>query len=271
MSDPQTTIASEPITINRAVLAHRIVQLGLLVGLVWKWSYFVASAKVYLSIPLLDEFFPTVLRSAPLLIATFLVTIASIVLNLVTASRSFQLTCAATTLIGSTILCIHQGSYNDMTFVTTWWTSLWSLWFIYHLDDPDQEKLLQRAAFLSRIIVSMILLGGGVGKWTSEYWSGDVFFDIYFRDRDFWVFNLLRDNFDVDELHEIAKWYSRKVIVIETVAGLGLWLLPARWAAIVGVLLLTSIALFSNFLLFSVLMSLIGLSIVGLFVKAPTR
>ena len=72
----------------------------------------------------------------------------------------------------------------------------------------------------------MILLGGAVGKWTAEYWSGEVFYDIYFRDRDFWVFNLIRENFEAETTREIATWYSRNIIVIETVAGLGLWLLP---------------------------------------------
>ncbi len=158
-----------------------------------------------------------------------------------------------------------------MTFVTAWWTSLWAVWYVHHMEDEDQASLLRRAAFLSRLIISVILLGGAAGKWTAEYWSGEVFYDIYFRDRDFWVFNLLRANFEPDALREIAMWYSRQVIVLETVAGLGLWLLPPRWAAAAGVILLTSIACFSNFLLFSVLISLIGLAAVGFFVERKTE
>ena len=116
-------------------------------------------------------------------------------------------------------------------------------------------------------MISMILLGGAVGKWTSEYWSGEVFYDIYFVDRDFWVFNLLRDHVEPETLREIATWYSRQVVVVESVAGFGLWLLPARWAAIAGMVVLTSIALLSNFLLFSVLSCVIALAAVGLFVS----
>ena len=86
---------------------------------------------------------------------------------------------------------------------------------------------LRRPAFLSRIIISMILLGGAVGKWTSEYWSGEVLYQIYFAERDFWVFNLLRDNFDADTLREIATWYSRNVIIVETVCGSGLMVAAA--------------------------------------------
>jgi hypothetical protein len=54
--------------------------------------------------------------------------------------------------------------------------------------------------------------------------------------------------------------------LVETVAGLGLWALPPRIAAALAILLLSSIALFSNFLLFSVLFALIGLASVGLLV-----
>ncbi|MGB7326450.1 MAG: hypothetical protein WBD31_16370 [Rubripirellula sp.] len=263
------SVSPEKIQFDRVVLAHRMVQIAMFVGLVWKWDFFVQSAKVYQTIPLADDFFPALLRSATVVIVAFVAAIASLALNAVTASRPLQVACSVITFLASTVLCVHQGSYNDMTFVTTWWTSLWSLWFVWHMADADQVRVLSRGALLSRLIVSVILLGGGVGKWTAEYWSGEVFFDIYFRDRNFWVFNLLRENFDVESLHEMSKWYSRKVVIVETVAGLGLWLLPARWAAAAAVLLLASIALFSNFLLFSVLTSLIGLAAVGFFVAKP--
>ena len=113
-------------------------------------------------------------------------------------------------------------------------------------------------------------LGWMLGKWTAEYWSGEVFYEIYFRDRNFWVFNLLRANCEPDTLREISTWYSRQVVVVETVVGLGLWLLPPRWAAAVGVLVLTSIAVLSNWLLFSVLSCLIGLAAVGFLVPRAT-
>lgn len=251
-----------------AIVAHRLVQLTMLVGLMWKWRYFVPSAYVYADIPLDDPFFPSVFRSTPAVILAFLTTVVSIAINLLTGDRRWQLAMAFVTLIGTTVLCLHQGSYNDMTFVTTWWVSVYSLWFLWRMDDEDQDAFFRRAALLSRLILSMILLGGGVGKWTAEYWSGEVFYDIYFRDRDFWVFNYLRENFDTPALQTMAMWYSRQVVIVETLAGFGLWLLPARWAAAVGIVLLASIALFSNFLLFSVLMCLMGMAAVGFF---PSR
>lgn len=265
-----TETQTRPDLVNRVVVAHRVVQAGILLTLVWKWSYFVIATRVYARIPLEDFFFPDLLRSVWTVAITYLVTVAAIALNLVTASRPLRRTCSWLTVVGTSILCLHQASYNDMTFVTAWWASIWALWYVHRMEDADQASLLRRAALLSRLIISVILLGGAAGKWTTEYWSGEVFYDIYFRDRDFWLFNLLRANFEPDMLREISTWYSRKVIVLETVTGLGLWLLPPRWAAIVAVTVLTSIAILSNFLLFSVLFSLIGLASVGFLVKRKT-
>jgi hypothetical protein len=258
------------VAVDRAVIAHRIVQIGILATLLWKWTFFRFANGVYESIPLDDPFFPALLRSPLILRIAFLATVATVVLNIFTTNPNLRRSCSWITLLGATALCLHQGSYNDMTFVTAWWTSLWAFWFVHRLEKDDQTVLLSRAALLSRLIISVILLGGAIGKWTGEYWSGEVFYDIYFRDRDFWAFNFLRSNFDTEALREIAMWYSRKVVVIETVAGLGLWLLPPKWAAGAAVLVLTSIALLSNTLLFSVLSCLIGLAAVGFLVPSQT-
>lgn len=252
--------------LNRRVsFAYRVVQFCLLLSLLWKWEFFRGSMEIYDGISVQDDFFPELLRSNTVLVGSFACVIASTILAIL-VSRSFvrHLMCAFS-LIGLTVLCLHQGSYNDATFMTAWWTSLWSWWFVnrMHRDAPD--VLLTKAAFLSRCIISMILLGGAAGKWTSEYWSGEVLHDIYFVDRNFWTFNWLRERYDAESLREIATIYSRCVVVIETAFGLTLWAMPARIAAVAAIVLLTSIAVFSNFLLFSVLLSLIGLAAVGLF------
>ncbi len=255
-----------PESIDRPLVMHRVVLAGLFAALVWKLWYFVWGDDIYRLRPLADPFFPTWLQSYFILRVTFLVALIAIVMNFIASDRWMRRLASVVTFACLTILCIHQGSYNDATFTTGWWTSIWTLWFVHRMDDDDEPQVIRRAALLSRLILSMILLGGAVGKWTAEYWSGEVFFDIYFRDRDFWLFNLLRDRFDVETLKTISTWYSRKVIVIETACGFGLWLLPPKWAAITGVVVFAGIALLSNFLLFSVLLSLIALASVGWFV-----
>ena len=174
--------------INRPLIAHRVVQAGIMLTLMWKWSFFVMASRVYQEIPLADSFFPSVLQSVGTVRLAFLGCIFAIGLNIVTGNRRLQKACCCVTFVGTAVLCLHQASYNDMTFVTAWWASLWALWFVHHIDDADRDRTLARAAFLSRLVISVILLGGAAGKWTGEYWSGEVFYDIYFRDRDFWVF-----------------------------------------------------------------------------------
>jgi hypothetical protein len=258
----------------RSVLAFRLVQWATLAALAWKIGAFVAMARCYVSTPLRQDFFPVMLQSVTVLVIAYLGACVSLAIAAMTNQRRYRTAATWSTLACVSVLCIHQGSHNDMTFATAWWTSLWSVWLagrIGSTDNVDDETLIARAALLSRLIVSMILLGGAVGKWTSEYWSGHALYEIYFIDRDFWFFNLLRSSLDAESLRVAATWYSRKVIVIESVCGLGLWLLPARWAATVAMVVLASIALLSNFHLFSVLLSLLGLAASGFFVaKRPS-
>lgn len=265
--------------VPRPLVAYRMVAFAMLTALMWKWSFFRGVDAVYANYPVVDNFFPAWLQSIWTLRVSFLGAVSAIAIGSITPNHTTRLRCAVLAFVGATVLVAHQGSHNDMTFATAWWASLWSIWLafrLHHLADlderlkePAQRVLMTRSALLSRLILSMILLGGAVGKWTSEYWSGQVFYEIYFADRDYWVFNWLRETFDEQALRQIATWYSRKVVVMETIAGFGLWLLPARYAAAAGVVIFTSIALLSNFLLFSVLLTLVGLAAVGFLVQPP--
>jgi len=258
---------------SRLELAHRIILTGLFLSLVWKKDFFLYADWVYHRLPIHDAFFPAWLRSADVLRWDFLLTLVLIGISGFAQHAKTRIACGYLLLATLSVLCLHQGSYNDMTFVTAWWTSLWSLWLVHQMPthkktEGEEASVLRKAAFLSRLIVSVILLGGAVGKWTGEYWSGHVLYEIYFHDRDFWVFNGLRQCFDEAALREIAKWYSRQVVVVETLCGIGLWALPPRVAAAIGVTVLMAIALFSNFLLFSVMSCVIALASVGFLVSS---
>jgi len=252
---------------ERVVSAYLIVQIGLFVGLAWKWSYFSMADKVYHLWPLSDPFFPPWLQSAETVRWAYVITLGAIVLGVAGMLATVRSVCAAVQAAALAFLLVHQASYNDMTFATSLWVSIWVCWFTTRMNRDEPYELLNRAAFLSRAIASMILLGGAVGKWTPEYWSGEVFYDIYFLERDYWVFNYLRDHYDPETLRTLATWYSRKVIAIETLFGFTLWLLPPKLAAAFGVAIFFSIAFLSNFLLYSVLACMIGLCAVGFFAR----
>ncbi len=262
-----TTAVESPAGTGPVVAAYLLVQVGVFVGLVWKWWYFYLADQVYHRWPLSDPFFPTWLQSPDSIRWAYLTAIAAIVLGVCGVWNVVRITCAAVQVVALAFMLVHQASYNDMTFATSLWASIWVFWFTTRMDRDDTSGLMRRAAFLSRAIASMILLGGAVGKWTPEYWSGEVFYDIYFLERDYWVFNYLREQYDPETLRGIATWYSRKVIAVETVFGFTLWLFPAKVAAASGVAIFFSIALLSNHLLYSVLASMIGLSAVGFFAR----
>ena len=269
-SEPASLIAARLSSVRgRQLLAYQFVQIGTLLALVWKLPFLIDGAKAYIELPIYQDFFSPLLCSATVVIATYIVVCLAIGFNSLCSNDRLRGKAAWVPVVGLSILCIHQGSYNDMTFTTAWWTMLWSAWFAGRIDESD-TLLIDRGARLSRTILSVILLGGAAGKWTAEYWSGQVLYEIYFVDRDFWIFNILRERFTPDTVREIATWYSRQVIIIETVVGLTLWAMPPRIAAIVGLAVYASIAIFSNYYLFSVLVSLIALATIGFLVPKQT-
>ncbi|MEM0925899.1 MAG: hypothetical protein AAGJ83_07665 [Planctomycetota bacterium] len=251
--------------------AYLVVQVTLFIGLAWKYDYFMLADQVYHRYEILDSFFPSWLRSADVVRFAYLGSLASIVLGVVGVLPVLRLLSGASLVGCLAILLVHQASYNDMTFATSAWAAVWSVWFVTRMEVDMPDHLIRRGAFLSRVIGSMILLGGAVGKWTPEYWSGEVFYDIYFRARDFWVFNYLRETYEVETLRTLSMWYSRQVILVETLAGFGLWLLSPRKAAAVGSVIFFSIAFFSNFYLYSVLTCMVGLMAVGFFVPRDSK
>lgn len=239
-----------------------MVVVSILVALLWKLPFFVFAGRVYADLPLREEFFPRWLQLLPVSAGAFLIAVAALGVSLFCGSRKWLQLLTAVSTAALAVLVIHQHSYNDVTFFTCAWASLWCLWWFGRLED-EPAGLLERGAFLAQLILSVILFGGGVGKLTPGYWSGEVLYEIYFSGRDYWLFNLLRGSFEEPELQAIAGWYSRFVILTELSCG-ALWLLPRRTASWLAVAVLLGIALASNTNLFSVITCLLGLAVVGL-------
>lgn len=243
-------------------MPYRVVTCFLLASLLWKFRFIPGIFTGYQELTLSDAFFPA-LFSHPLTLAVLFLTSVTIGLVGLFVRSKLALRChAITTLVCMFGLCIHQGTYNDVTFVTCFWVSTWCVWYTFRLDDPA-DILLSKAKVFGILIISLIFLGGAAGKWTPGYWSGEVIYEIYFAGRDFWFFNLLRANMEVDALREFATYYSRMVVLSETACAF-LWLLNPRTGSAIALIMFLGITLFSNVLLFSVTLCLIGLAIVGL-------
>jgi len=248
--------------------ALRIVAVCLVISLVWKFRAFGLAIDIYRQLPLVDVFFPSILQSTNAMIVAYFASLISVGYLAIGSQPSRLAISACLALVALGFLCLHQQAYNDVTFLTCWWTVMWCFWFVRQLGQAA-EPLMDRAAFLAHAILSVIFLGGAVGKLTNGYWSGEVFYSIYFEGRNYWLFNLLRSLCSEDYLGEISCWYSRMVIVMEAICAL-LWLMPVRLASFIAIFVLCNIGLMSNTLLFSVLTCLIGLALVGLHQpKAP--
>ena len=247
---------------GRAAIAYRVVLAFTLWALLYKWRFLLWSSREYFDIPLDHPLFPAVFESPVTFLGAYASALVLLALAVVVRPGRLSQWLAGGALVAVSILALHLGGYNDATFTTAWWALVWAVWFGGRIAYPT-SRTVAIGARLALAIASLILLGGAVGKWTPEYWSGRVLYEIYFLDRDFWLFNYLRNAYDAPTLREIAAWYSRAVIVVESVAGLGLWLLSPRLGAAVGLSIFVGITVLSNPLLASVTLSMIGLSAVG--------
>ena len=240
----------------------RLVHIGILVSLLWKIKYFQILIGVHAEFPIIDPFFPRFFSSQVSLIAAYIVAVASSALPIFMRSKKMLLACGGASFVALSILCLHQSSFNDVTFLTCAWTSLWCLWLTSRLGESF-ETLYPRAAWLSHLILSLIFFGGAIGKLTPGYLSGEVLHSIYFEGRDFWTYNLMRESMSEDALRRAATWHSWMVVASELVCGF-LWLMPRKVASIIAIVVLCGIALTNNVLLFSVVTCLIALALVGL-------
>ncbi len=241
---------------------YRVVTLTILASMIWKYAYFIPIFQSYAQLELSDSFFPSFFTNNYVLAGLYLAPIAFGIIALFTRSVLLLRTQALTTLGCMFGLCIHQGSYNDVTFVTCLWVSLWCVWYTLKINEPPEE-LIKKSQRFSLLIISLVFLGGAAGKWTPGYWSGEVIYEIYFSHRDFWFFNLLRNQLDTESLRNVATLYSRVIVISETACSF-LWLLKPKYGGMIAIAMLLGITFLSNLLLFSVTFCLIGLAIAAI-------
>jgi hypothetical protein len=269
LSRPFTSVNTTEFAIGvpTVVKVYRVVVGFLVASLVWKCQVYPSMFYLYSSLRLRDGFFPNWLSNPIVLAAMIAVPVVLGILIMFIRTRWALRLQAFVTLACMFVLCIHQGSYNDVTFLTCFWAAAWCAWYTTRLGDPEQE-LLAKGKTLGLLIISMIFLGGAVGKWTPGYWSGEVLYEIYFVDRDFWFFNLLRARMEPEALRDFATCYSRMVVITETACAF-LWLLPPKVGSAIALIVFLGIAIFSNVYLFSVMFCLFGLTIVGMHESKP--
>ena len=247
---------------NETRMLLKVVLVGILISLTLKLSAFVVLDRINTELPVVDDFFPAFFSSQIVARVAYALACSCCLLAIFAKQQKHLLATTSLMLVSVAILSIHQSSYNDVTFMCCSWTALWCVWISSRLHEPF-ESVFPRGVWLAHVILSLIFLGGAVGKFTDGYWSGQVLYDIYFEKRDFWFYNIIRSSLSAESLRSAATVHSRMVICGELFCAF-LWLMPAKVASGIAVLMLCGIAFTNNFLLFSVVTCLIGLAIIGL-------
>ncbi len=268
VEEPMTTLPDHGQR-QDALALLKVVLVGILVSLALKIFAFILFDRLNEALPIVDSFFPIFFRSQRVARVAYLVACCGCLFAIFTSEQR-HLIAATVLLLGSLmVLSVHQSGFNDVTFMSCAWTAGWCVWISTRLHEPF-ETLFPRAVWLSHLILSLIFLGGAVGKVTQGYWSGQVLFDIYFEKRDFWFYNIFRWALPAEQLRQAATVHSRMVIAFEFFCCF-LWLMPARMGSWIAVVMLCGIALTNNFLLFSVVTCLTGLALVGLHQSKSAR
>ncbi len=171
-------------------------------------------------------------------------------------------------MVCSAILCWHINTYNDATFVTSFWVALWLFWFSCHGDHEGQQFYLH-ACVLAQCIVGMIFLGGLVGKLTPEYYSGEAIYNIFIKDRMYWPFSLIREIFSLPQQHSLAMLASRVIILGEAILALAA-VCPLPFVCVVFVWMVVGLVIFCTWMILSVLLCLLGMLLACLWLRRKT-
>jgi hypothetical protein len=195
---------------------------GLTRGRMDRFAQFAAAQVV-------DDFFPAALSSPLCLVVLY---VAPVPLGLwvlvrprIGHLRVFSLILAAC----AAGLALHPRTFAIQVFTTVFWTALWLTWAAANLHRADSRVVLRKACFLAQVIVSLIFLGAAAGKWTDEYWSGQVLHTLMFVYQETSFYPLLREHLSETELVLLAGWYSKAVVVGETIFAAS-FMVPPRIA-----------------------------------------
>ena len=207
-------------------------------------------------VPIQNSFFPGVF-SAPLAAQFAYALPISIILTICQSEPRFFRWSSGLMIFSSAILCWHKDTYSDATFVASFWVALWLLWVSIRIDRIDAGFRLH-AKMLAVFILSIVFMGGLVGKLTPEYWNGHILYHIFIAQNNHWPFFGLKKFFSLEQLQLLCAVMSRFIIGVEMFLSFSLFL-PFRLVRFWAPLVMGGMTLFSTWRILSVLSCLIGM------------
>jgi hypothetical protein len=246
--------------------AFRVLEGSLLAVRVMLAVPYLHIAAIQTIAPVHDHFFPAVLRHPRLLLVAFFVPMISEIIVLSYPTPAGMKRAAAIETLGAAVLLLHQATYFYATWVIVFWAGLFLVWLAWS-GAADERRAIRTGPFLAQLLTAFFFLGGAAGKWTDGYWSGAVFFDIFFTGHPSLVYSQLRAWFSDPAIQLLAKWFSRSAVVVETSMALVVFL-PARLASTVSIAAALGLWLTSADL-FEVAWPLIGIALAGRLLGLP--
>jgi hypothetical protein len=246
--------------------AFRVLAGALLAVRVMLAMPYIRIATLQTIAPVRDHLFPPVLRHPALVLLAFFVPMIAEIMVLSRPATADMKRAAASETIGAAILLLHQATYFYATWVIVFWAGLFLAWLAWS-GAADESRAITTGPFLAQLLTAFFFLGGAAGKWTAGYWSGAVFYDIFFAGNSYVVYSQLRTWFSDAALQILAKWFSRSAVVVETSMALIVFL-PARLASTVSVVAALGLWL-ANADLFEVAWPLIGIALAGRLLALP--
>jgi len=250
--------------IGESYKAYRCALIFILVSIYIKIDFLIPLFKGNRNINLeISDLFPGILSSTQIIYYGYFIPLLTLPC-LLCRDRWYFIFSSIVLLVFSLCFSLHLDTYNDATFNTSLWCSVWLL--LLSISNLNIEEYKSHILMIAKLLVSMIFLGGFIGKLTPEYWRGDVLHDLYFMDKYNFIYPKIRSNFQPDTIKTIAHIFSLITIFTEGLMSI-CFLFSKRWFIFIGSIVCSGIVLFSHPYLFSVMGPLMAIIISTAFIK----
>jgi hypothetical protein len=245
----------------RIVGVCRIVLAFFLLGWFAKSAFFFPYLfKSVFDVPISNAFFPPFFQSNLVSVCAYVAPLSAAACFASDKLKVFQ--CAAVVLVISAgILCLHQNTYNDATFVISFWAALWLLWFSW-----CGRQCPAQAAVLASCVVGLMFLGGFVGKLMPRYINGEIIGRIFLEQGGESPLIFLLGAFNEGQTRTALSLIAKFVIFGEGLLALNL-VVHRRIFWIASLAVIPLLILFSSWRILSVISGLIGLLVAALILE----
>lgn len=216
-------------------------------------------------VPIVHPLFPAYFLN-PLVSVIFYLAPAMVIPAILRPSRPRLIFSSILMSVSALMLLLHINSYNDATFVTSFWVGLWVWWLCVQSERAD-TALPQQAYLLAQLIIGVIFFGGFVGKFTPEYLSGRAFYYIFWGDSNkLWPHGWIMAHFTPEQLKAVSLYFSTFIVFTELLLACAP-LFRSRFIFILAPGLLACFMITNTWAIFSVVGCLIGMMLACLFYK----